>query len=190
MTLTILLDIDGVLADFCTAYLAVLNRQTGRRHVPADVTTWQFHDSVASKLEDHNVWAEAGRRGFCRDLAAYPGADDFLARLRIYGRVVAVTAPASTAYWASERTDWLRCRGFATKDIVLAHDKTLVQGDILIDDSAANVRAYAQAHPDREVALLDRPWNQAEPGSWVNSVRCLGYREVLERVSRLARRVV
>lgn len=179
MTDVILLDIDGVIVDFTSAYLDVLATQTGRRHSADDVTCFDYGRCVATPAEDAAVWRHVGATpGFVYDLPLYDGALDFLAELREHGRVVACTSPAS-AQWAAERYQLLiDVAGFDKRDIVIARSKELVHGDFLIDDAAHNIEEWEAANEDRFGILFDRPWNRHRD----HHTRASGYAGVLRHV--------
>jgi 5'(3')-deoxyribonucleotidase len=70
--------------------------------------------------------------------------------------VVAVTAPlAESDFWTFERARWLGRRGFRKEDIVFASDKSLVTGDVLIDDGQHNIDSFRGPG-----VLIARPWNR------------------------------
>lgn len=181
MTDVILLDIDGVLVDFTSAYLDVLAAQTGRRHSADDVTCFDYAKCVATPMEDARVWAHiADTPGFVYGLPTYDGWREFLGELRGLGRVVACTSPAS-AQWVAERYQWLLdTAGFEKRDIVIARSKELVRGDFLIDDATHNIDEWEAAHEDGYGILFERPWSR---GSFMNP-RGATYTEILSWVSR------
>ena len=161
MALKILVDIDGVCADFASLYLRRLRNLTGRVHFLAEVTNWDFTKCVSSLREDQLVWESiAAHEGLVAGLRELPQALPTICRWRAAGhRVVAVTHPARRAPdWGYERTEWLLARGWAEDDIVLCKDKSLVPGDFLIDDSRANVQRWASVHPTGRGLLMQQPW--------------------------------
>lgn len=78
---------------------------------------------------------------------------------------MAVTAPLVVEgrlapLWVNERYKALRFLGFLDTDIVFAKDKAGIRGDIIIEDSAANARAWGRANGWGRAFLVDRPWNR------------------------------
>ena len=154
----ILLDVDGVLADFAGAFLKILNRQTGRKHRESDVTSFAFGECVCPEpLEEAAVWDEvAATPALVGNLDEYPGAMAALESLRAKHEVLAVTTPNyGCPRWMWERRNWLVQRGFSDHEIVFCHDKSLIKGDILIDDHPAHVAKYGDGG-----RLVKRPWNK------------------------------
>ena len=158
---TILLDIDGVICAFAETYLAILREQTGKSFNVSDVTNFDFTRCVSTRDEDRQVWNNLSNvTGLIANLAGHWDNLIALDRLRENHRVVAVTTPRwHCPKWMPERTAWLVKRGFATSDIVFVGDKSLVVGDILIDDGPHNITAWSAAHPFGRAILLERPWN-------------------------------
>lgn len=153
---TILIDVDGVLANMVEPWLDVLYRVTHRSHHVNQIQGFDFQ-GVCNPHEAAQVWRYiAGTPGWCLGLLDYPGAANALGRLRRLGRVVAVTAPlAESDFWTFERARWLGRRGFRKEDIVFASDKSLVTGDVLIDDGQHNIDAFQGPG-----MLIARPWNR------------------------------
>jgi 5'(3')-deoxyribonucleotidase len=178
----ILCDVDGILVDFIDSYLVLHEELNGIKKTEADVTSFYFHECVATREQDAAIWRHIQRSpGFVYNLPVYDGAMDFLAELRQLGRVVACTSPANPL-WTAERAQWLLDKaGFAKKDIVVASDKALVVGNFLIDDAVHNLDAWyesmcvnSQTYP--KPILFDRPWNRSN----TNLRRAKNYAQVLE----------
>lgn len=164
--LKILVDADGVMADFTSAYLNVLADITGRYHSSSEVTSWEFKECVASEDEDKAVWARIRETpGLVRNLAPIWGLKSALAELRQLGDVVCVTSPVWGTTWAEERYHWLAEHGdFGRRDIVFASDKSHVHGDVLIDDHVKNLAEWFHEHGQRRgyPLLVDQPYNRRD----------------------------
>jgi 5'(3')-deoxyribonucleotidase len=175
---TILVDVDGVLADFTPTYLHELEKATGRHYIEADVTDFDFRKCVCTAEEDAAVWRTLSETpGIVYNLPTYPGAFQFLKELRELGRVVACTKPAGPR-WAGERYHWLLDCGFAPADIVLCGDKNLVKGDVLIDDCIQNLDEWEHGPG----ILVERPWNMLVDSGYVLHG---SYAQILQTVYRL-----
>lgn len=155
----VLLDCDGVLADFAGAWLAAANAAAGTNFTVDDVTDFGFASLDIDDRSRSEAWRRVSLPGACRALAVYTGAVDFVERLRARHEVVIVTTPLpSSPTWASEREGWLMHHfGFQRHDIVHTAGKHHVPG-VLVDDNADNCAAYAA----RCVwcVLFDRPYNR------------------------------
>lgn len=178
---TILLDIDGVLLNFTRVYLDLVEATTGRTHREEEIHSFDYRESIVSKDEDEAIWRRiAGTPGLVMGLPEYEGAMAFLAALRLRGRVVACTSPAS-ALWTAERAQWLLdVAGFNKRDIVICSDKALVRGDYLIDDHYTNIQEWEAADLSSGSGslgiLFTRPWNW----KFNHHTRAWNYPEVLK----------
>lgn len=156
----ILVDCDGVLADFTRAFLEIVKDKLGRNHVCADVTEWEFRDCITSKDEDKMLWEHiAVTPGIVAGLLPLPFVGG-LAILRKYATVKCVTSPSLGPYWMYERHKWLmQVAGFSKRDIIFASDKGPIRGDFLVDDAVHNVEEWKAANPSGTAILLEQPWN-------------------------------
>jgi 5'(3')-deoxyribonucleotidase len=132
----LLLDCDGVLADFTGPCLEVLSRHMGQEYHREHVTHWHIKE-VLSVPE--NIWdmtlAEMKLPNFCSSLPVFPGAVDAVQRLKAYADVFIVTSPLDGPYWAWERERWLlRHFDIPPGRVVSTSAKQVVDGDILVDD--------------------------------------------------------
>lgn len=163
MSKVVLFDCDGVLCDFSSVYLGSLWAVTGRAHTCEEVTHWNFSECVCTPEEDAKVWARLGRMpGTVANLRPYLGMTEVAARVRATARVVAVTAPTySIAYWTNERLAWLKKFGFSEADVIFTKDKSLVRGDVLVEDNLRYLESWCAANPWSTGILVDRPWNRS-----------------------------
>lgn len=173
----VLLDIDGVCADFVGAVLREVQGITGRVYTPEDVTQWELNDALNLPQEVRDQLEDAiTSNGFCTLIEPYPEAYDGLLRLRELADVYALTTPYDSMYWMYERKQWLTDRfDFSHREIIYAHTKHLVRGDVLIDDKTETVVGWQRANDDLGGIVFDRPWNRNDKWSgrradWSNLV--------------------
>jgi len=157
----LLLDIDGVFANFVDATLDTLVALGGPRKAHDDIHTWDMFSCLPPEWEKP-LLAEWHKPGWCASIAPYVGAVDALPRLRAVAEVVFVTAAMPGApHWMHEREIWVKNHlGGGVRDIVFAAAKNLVIGDFLVDDKTANVVEWQQAHPNGTALLWDQPYNR------------------------------
>lgn len=143
----LLMDVDGVLADFTGAVCLELSDILERKVTPKECFTWSFQKSfLLNSKQNRALFSRICRKNFCRDLALLPGAQKGVQRLiesNKVGGIRFVTSPwDSSNYWIKERTDWIykhfNCTPFT---VIHTHDKGSIIGDIIIDDKPANVLA-------------------------------------------------
>lgn len=181
----VLLDVDGIIADFAGAAASLMSTVSGRPITAADIVHWE----VTNVLEEQHLRdyckEEIKRPGFCSSIAAYEGALEAVAEIHSIAEVFYVTAPMHTnPTWMPERVAWLeRVLGADPKHVVFAYKKHVVVGDVLVDDSPDNVGDWVQHHPRGLGLLWTRPYNapQAPRLRRVDS-----WTEVLAEVRRIA----
>lgn len=147
----ILLDVDGVLVDKTHEHLAAINARFGTSFTYKDVTDWNYSYMTPEQIRYQNELWDSPTLYDNEELSlAYLAT---LSELRKMGRVIACTSPF--VGHASSKYRFLRRCGFSMRDIIMAKDKNLVFGDLLIDDGAHNIEEFHS-----RAILVDRPWNQ------------------------------
>lgn len=168
---TILLDCDGPIFDFVGAVIQLIYDETDIVVNPTDFKAWDLR--VAEVLKDKHpqptviesrVRRKMLEKGFCFNIAVCPEAYEGVSRLRTMAQVVFVTAPyISNSYWMNERF-WALQRAFPEKggaSVIFAKDKTLIHGDVLVDDKTTTVDAWSTAWPTAQSLL----WSTAQNGA-------------------------
>ncbi len=159
---TILVDCDGVLADFVEATLDAIQDETGKRFSFKEIN--QFDIGRALGLEPDEVKKMVARictESFCRDLAAFEGAREGLDALREIGNVYCVTSPFRSPFWMYERQMWLEEQmGFTKANTFHTSAKYLVRGDYLVDDKLDTLVEWEKRNPGGHGVLVKAPWNQ------------------------------
>lgn len=161
----VLVDVDGVLADFVTSTLEELIEIGGPRMAYEDIKTWDMFSCIPHAF--HEGLLTAWRRpGFCAGLDLYPGVVEAIDSIRDVAEVVFVTAPMPDApHWMWERNWWLKRHFGATeRDVVFAVSKHLVVGDVLVDDKTSNVVSWTKHHPQGLGVLWTQPYNRHDVG--------------------------
>lgn len=180
----ILLDVDGILADFAGRFRGIANKISGLNLSREEVakSEWRSEKSYPEEFRKE-ILARTRDEGFCLEMEVLPGAVEGVEALRKMGHVYAVTAPWKSKTWCSERTSWLAHKlKFHENDVIHAHDKWLIDGDVLIDDKPENILEWARRHWPRPALLWDALYNQAVDNEmWV---RVYGWSEVLDKLTK------
>lgn len=136
----ILLDMDGVLADFDKGFYERWSESYSTLHPPIAKqarTTFYIREDYPQHLHEQ-IEAIYHRQHFYRNLPVMKGAKEAVQQLLAAGHEIRIcTSPLTTnPYCASEKFGWVE-EHFGSdflKRIIIAKDKTWVRGDILIDD--------------------------------------------------------
>lgn len=155
----ILLDCDGILADFVRATFAELENGKGYIFREEDVTQHNMLKCLGLDPETVEWLSERWKdEGFCAGILPYPDAFSGVFRLSEIGDIVTVTAPLpGSKTWASERIEWLR-HHFGLTSVVSTKEKQHVIGDVLIDDDFRHLIGS----PCAKKIMFRRPWNEAD----------------------------
>lgn len=171
----LLIDCDGVLSDFVSAYASVVHELTGVPLNLGRVDTYYIKDSkalqdVAAATGSPVGYLHAGveeyiRRNterFVSDMPPIPGAQRTLAALRTKGtEAYIVTAPyRDIPGWYDARVQWLyRTFGITQGKIIATEAKDLVCGDVFIDDKPSHVDRWSQQNPQKKGILFKATYN-------------------------------
>ncbi len=183
--LRILLDCDGVIADYCTPCFNLIEELSGDRHTHEEVTHWDIF-TVLGKGHLKSVMKErASAPGWCIDFPMYDGSQDAVRRLEELGEVVIVTSPMSTPHWADERRIWLEnLFRIPKRRVISAEGKEYVGGDFLIDDADENCVRWHEAHPNATTILWDAPYNRHFDVAGTGIVRARSWTEVFTLIEQ------
>jgi 5'-nucleotidase len=162
----VLVDMDSVLADFETGFLA-LWRATypDRPFLPLEERRIFYLEDEYPPEDRDRVQAIFRGAGFFRNLPPVPGGAAALAEMEARGLEVFICTTPMIHYQncVLEKYEWVEAHlGPAwTERLILTRDKTLVRADILIDDrpEIAGVET-----PTWEHVLYDQPYNRAVNG--------------------------
>ena len=175
---TVLLDVDGVLADFAGELL----RWAGPQFTRDQPTEWDLTKALGIEARQTLFDEYASEPGFCESLPLIDGAQEFVESLRRVAHIVIVTSPYSAArLWTFERLRWLdKHFGISKHDVIFAKRKYLVRGDIMIDDAPHNIDQFVFV--GGRGILVSQPWNLAHAD--LSAERAASLSHALELVSR------
>jgi 5'(3')-deoxyribonucleotidase len=165
----ILLDCDGVISDFLSSALKVLNTKLklkGKdRFNATHITQWDICKSIGQPHMWKDINDAAGKKGFCQKIRVYPGSKEGVAKLKELGEVFVVTSPLTVPNWVSERSAWLEEHfEIGKSNVVHTEAKHVIVGDVLIDDKFSNIESWVNHHPNGLGLLWNAPYNQ--DASW------------------------
>lgn len=179
-------DLDGVVADFNTAYIELVPKLTGRNLFPAgytkdDITTWSYPETFGyTNKEISAVWKWIGQDDeFWFNLKPLEGAEDFLEKLAYEE----MAAPHDIYFITSrvgydvkrQSEEWLVQHGWGggfAPTVLISYEKGLcckaLKINAYIDDKNENCEQVLSESPKTLCYMLARPWNSLE------AVTCAG----------------
>lgn len=184
----VLLDVDGVLADFLSATFEFLRDWTGRSWTTMDLMSWEIFDHpelLSFKERGYEQWRT---QGFCGTLQPYQGAQAAVASMQEVADVYILTSPMDSLYWVHERDAWLKQHfGINRKNIIHTSAKYVCSGDVLVDDRHDNIVQWLEHHPEGLGVLWAHKYNDglALP---TGAVRTASWEDLVGMVRDIARK--
>lgn len=143
----VLLDVDGVIADFMGDALEAIRKVSGKTHTREEVTDWDFFGcldvSPADKKSVLEYFIKAP--GFAYNLEPLPGAVEGVKKIAAIADVFFVTSPwRSSPTWVYDRDRWLVKYFGSTlgRKVIHTEHKYLVRGNVLVDDKPEHVEGW------------------------------------------------
>ena len=160
--LNILLDMDGVLADFFTSAVSKLNRETGLNFtVESYAKTGKYEMEEVYGITTKQLWDIVDRDQFWYDLSPMPHAAELMNSIRVAGFPIYISStPTHNPNCVQQKIDWLKKHfGLDAHDCMFGKHKWLMAkpGALLIDDLPSNCKAFSDA--GGQAALVPSNWN-------------------------------
>lgn len=158
-------DLDGVCADYTTAFQRVVACERGvdRSTLTTDVS-WDFREWGLDReeflglhrrsVQDHRMF---------RDMPTLPGASDALWRLSDAGVWIRIITHRLVTNWGhalivSDTVDWLDANRIPYRDLCFLGAKPQAQADAYIEDAPHNIEALRGTA--NTVVVFDQPYNR------------------------------
>jgi len=168
--MTIFVDMDEVIADTYGAHLMLYNKEIGANLKIEDCQGKEAWEAVPGQYRD-SVKNHARREGFFRALEVIPDSREVLRELSKVHRVYIATAAMEFPNSLREKSDWLdeHFPFIPWQRRILCGDKTILRGDLLIDDRSKNLKYFT-----------GRVLMYSSPHNWGNTEfeRVDGWREI------------
>lgn len=165
----LLLDVDGVLADFVGGVIKIIKTIGGPELKPEDFPYWDIFSTLKERHDTSHLVDEVviniKRMGFCYDLPVYPGAKEGVQKILDAGiDLFIVTSPwPGHLHWMPERSTWLKTHfNIPEKKVIHANAKYIIKGDLLIDDKTDHIEDWLNHNPDGAAFLWNTPHNQRD----------------------------
>jgi 5'(3')-deoxyribonucleotidase len=166
--LRLLLDCDGVLADFTTRVIQLINSVLGTKYTVEDIDIGDFCAALGLDRSDSaRVKQKIGKTlGFAASILPYPSATaERVAKLQEIADVYIVTSPwNSNPTWVYEREAWLfEHYKIKTSNILHGSAKYICDGDVFVDDKVEALKEWQDQHPDGVAVKWETLHNSKEP---------------------------
>jgi 5'-nucleotidase len=174
----LLIDMDGVVANFLEHFCYLFNRRYLRNVQPDSITTFDLSKSIegATREECNTIFKSPG---FFDNLLPVDGAIEALNSLEDKGHEIVFVTSCYTGH--EDKLNWLNRHLDFVPTVVFCNNKYLVKGDILLDDSIDNLEQWANEWVHNHAVCFDAPYNQAWNGKTVKN-----WNEFQELVDRLS----
>jgi 5'(3')-deoxyribonucleotidase len=156
----ILLDMDGVLSDFLSGALDILNEEYNKDYTVEDYVKYgKFSINEFYGISISEFWDTLSLEWFWEDLKPFEWTYKLYDGLCQLGDVTIVTSPSLDPNCAKEKLMWLRrCLGVKSTDVFIGSKKYLMAGNgILIDDYYSNVDKFKSN--GGKAVLVPSNWN-------------------------------
>lgn len=179
--LTILIDMDDVLENLITCWVNELNRLHGTSVDVSEITDWRMilffpsltKEEVFEPLFDPALW---------KSLDPIQNAPDVVKQLIDDGHTVRVVTASHYNTVPPKVKRFIEMYPYLKwEDIIIASDKKLVQGDVLIDDGVHNLVDFPATR-----ILFDRPHNRSFPAEDNNMIRVSTWDEIYSVITTMA----
>jgi 5'-nucleotidase len=164
MKKSILVDMDGVLADVYTTFFELHEKETGQKLTLKDIAGVLEEDAFMNQRK----WVSSP--GFFRDLPVMPGSREALHKLNDLYKIIVVSLATEFPFCLTDKQLWMHDNFpfISWKQLVFCGDKNIIKADIMIDDHFKNLDhfdgltiLYTQPHN-----MLIKDTRHKRVGSW------------------------
>lgn len=182
--LTILVDMDDTIENLCDAWVGLLNERYGLSVSMDDIKEWDMTKAFPT-LEERQIYAPLFEEELWERVKPLPGAYDYIAKLIANGhRVCIVTASHYNSLPIKLEKVLFRYFPYLRyQDVIVAYDKKLIRGDILVDDYPKNLDG-GEYHKILMTAAHNRNFDE----DTIGAVRASSWEEVFNIVCDYARK--
>jgi 5'-nucleotidase len=187
----LLFDMDSITVDMTPAWLKIYRKRTKDSLDLKNQTEWAFSKLVKYPKKLDAILTEDK---FFYNLPPMPGAVESIRKLMERGAdVVFLTQlPRKSDFAAKDKRAWIKkyFPRFDLKNMIFAHRKYLVSGNLLFDDNPVHIESWrrynAKNHsiwPFPIAATIEYPYNRNCGADWVFKKKTTAWKEFLEKAS-------
>ena len=193
-SLRILCDMDSIIVNMSQKWIDLYNKDHNEKMTMDDVKNWDMAHNV--KIGE-KIYEYLYSHEFFLNVDPIEGALEALQTFQKEGHhLVIASAPSWPGNSASDKLSWLKKHApFINKrDVMLGHNKYMLKGDVLIDDSPDNIESYFKHWPQADIMTIAYPYNASVAG--LTSVYAESYKDtksawkqIVEGVEKLSNAV-
>lgn len=159
----ILFDVDGPMTNgFVEVTCQLIEEMAGIPAKSEDVHEWDI--MKAFQVPDvlaQQIYEVLRMPGVARRFKPLPGSQEFIAEVRTWAEVYAVTSPLGGPSWAHDRETWLgELYDFPLRKVISAREKFPIHGDAIVEDKLSHIVEWKGAHPNGLAVLWRIPPNR------------------------------
>lgn len=173
----ILVDVDAVIADLMPVWLSLYNIDYDDKLEAKDIFKWGIHEIVKPECGS-SIFSYLERPDLYDNVKPIDGAISSIRWLRQHSydvRFVTSGGFESKIRWLGRQGFLMGENYFYSPDLVVAHDKSIINADIMIDDNVKNCENFKG-----KSILFAQPWNEGS-NTWF---RADGWADVIQYLAR------
>jgi 5'-nucleotidase len=178
-----LIDMDAILVDMLTAWLAKYNQEAQESVLISDIKEYDMDKVCRPEI----LYKILEKPGFFYDMAPMPGAVDAFTQLmeEKYEIFIVTQPPRKAEFAVRDKCRWVKKHfpSFNITNMVFCHKKYLIRGDLLFDDKPAHLSTWKLYNPSGLTATLDWPYNAHCDADFHGDLNT-GWREFVEFVHK------
>lgn len=181
-----LIDMDSITVDMATPWLKTYYERTGDRILLSNCKNWSFSSAAKYPKKLNAIYQEDG---FFANLPPMPGSPEYIRKLMEKGvDIVFLTQlPRKSRTAANDKKEWIEKHipKFDTRNVIFAHRKHIVCGDLLFDDNPIHLWMWRQFHNKRMQfpleATIKYTYNKDTQVDWMFKVKSRAWKDFYER---------
>ncbi|MEN9918903.1 MAG: hypothetical protein RL662_1339 [Bacteroidota bacterium] len=163
MIKNILLDLDGVMTDFLSSALALLNARFDRTITPEEYAKHNIFDiEKVYGISSKDFWDTIETKDFWISMKPMPWAKELYEKLNKIAPVTIASSPSNNPFCAADKAIWVQKHlGLKNSNLMLGSRKYLMAStyNVLIDDYPKNIDKFRE-HGGHAI-LIPSSWNTA-----------------------------
>lgn len=155
------IDLDSTLNCLVESWVDAYNKKYSDNFTINNITLWNWESLIKPECgkDIYNIIKEPG---FFANLKVKEDAQEVTQWLITEKNCEIFVVTAYFPVVVLDKVSWLDnyFPHIPSKNIIFCNEKGRFNGDILIDDGAHNIKAFANSNPTSVSILIDSPWNQ------------------------------